>query len=164
MESILDLVTIRSPGADGNQQDWPPSPLQINTFAFRICDIQLPQCQTGFVYFLISVRTCNFTYIGECKCIISRLRNHNSGHGSSTTTLSHRRPYAIFGYIAGFNGANKSIRHHIEHKWKEKRDYLISRGIDDPHNWFRIGSSVIEELDASLTNVKEALRLVELFK
>ena len=64
--------------------------------------MSLPQCKTGFVYFLISARTRDYTYIGECKCLVDRLYQHNSGHGSKSTTPAHRRPFAIMGYICGF--------------------------------------------------------------
>ena len=165
MESILDLVTMKLVLNDAIDMDLSPPSLTTQTFPYRICNIALPQCQSGFVYFLISVRTLTFTYIGECKCIITRLRKHNSGYGSTSTTPYNKRPYAIFGYIAGFNDANKTLRRLIERKWKEKRDYLISQGIEDPRQWFQIGTIVIEELDrTSFSKEISELRLVELFK
>ena len=57
------------------------------------------------------------------------------------------------------------MRRLIEKKWKEKRDYLISQGIEDPRQWFQIGTIVIEELDrTSFSKEISELRLVELFK
>ena len=109
MENILDLVTL---GEESHTEMTTPS-LTTESYPFRICDIPLPQCRSGFVYFIISVKTRNFTYIGECKCIVNRLRQHNSGYGSSSTTPPHNRPYAILGYIAGFNGTDKSFRKYI---------------------------------------------------
>ena len=169
IENVIDLVTRKAPistdeeNRNNTNQHIPT--LTTDTFPFRICDITLPQCKSGFVYFLIPVRTMNFTYIGECQCIISRLKRHNSGYGSSSTIPLNKRPNAIFGYIAGFNGGNKILRRHIEMKWKEKRDYLISQGISDPRRWFQIGTNVIAELDIeSFGKEKEELRLIELFK
>ena len=161
MENILDLITIDE---DSHTERATPS-LTTESYPFRICDIPLPQCKSGFVYFLISVKTRNFTYIGECKCIVNRLRNHNSGHGSSSTTPAHNRPYAILGYIAGFNGTDKSFRKYIEDTWKAKRDFLRSQGIEDPRRWFQIGAAVIDELDDDLyKEKKKELRIIELFK
>ena len=85
MEIILNLVTLKIPSEEETNNVMIPPLLTTETFPYRICDIALPQCKSGFVYFLISVRTRNFTYIGECKCIISRLRNHNSGYVSAST-------------------------------------------------------------------------------
>ena len=142
-QTNFDLVTMKSVLNNDNDIDLSPPPLTTQTFPFHICDIALPQCQSGFVYFLISVRTLTFTYIGEYKCIIIRLRKHNSGYGSTSTTPYNKRPYAIFGYIAGFNNANKLLSWLIKRKWREKRYYLISQGIVDPRQWFQIGTIVI---------------------
>ena len=159
MENILELITVNN----DNPRRVPI--LTQKSFPFRICDISLPKCKTGFVYFLISVKARDYTYIGECNCIISRLYNHNSGHGSSSTTPSHRRPFAILGYICGFDGGNKSLRRLIEKNWKEKRDSLIRNGNTDPISWVQTGSTVIRELkDAYYKKEKTELRLVELFK
>ena len=50
----------------------------------------------------------DYTYIGECKCIVTRIYHHNSGHGSTSTILANRPPFAIMEYICGFDG---KIRH-----------------------------------------------------
>ena len=34
------------------------------TYPYHICDVPLPQCNTGYVYILISFNSLNFTYIG----------------------------------------------------------------------------------------------------
>lgn len=132
MESILDLVTIKTSSNGKSQNNIRQPSLTTESYPFWICDIPLPQCQSGFVYFLISVRTRSFTYIGECKCIVNCLAYHNSGHGSTSTLPSHQRPYAILGYIAGFNSTDKTCCCFIERKWKEKRDELIIEGIPGP--------------------------------
>ena len=160
MENILKLITIND-----NPGNASIPTLTQNNFPYRICDVSLPQCKTGFVYFLISVRTRDYTYIGECNCIISRLYQHNSGYGSTSTTPINRRPFAIIGYICGFNGDNRDLRREIERKWKEKRDYLITEGIDDTRTWVRSGKNVISELDSNMYQKEiSELRLVELFK
>ena len=156
MENILSLITI-----DDNERNMPT--LNHESYPFRICDIPLPRCKTGFVYFLLSVRTQDYTYIGECKCIITRSNQHNSGHGSKSTTPSNRRPYAVLGYICGFNGAKKALRRQLEKQWKEKRDFLKIQGINDPKEWFRCGKNVIQDLDDDeYQKEKEELRFVEL--
>ena len=79
MENILDLITVGE-----NIEERVPI-LNYRSFPFRICDISLPQSKTGFVYFLISVRNLDYTYIGECSFITKKLYHHISGYGSTST-------------------------------------------------------------------------------
>ena len=55
MEAVLDIITINNDSSTeynkSNQQQSRTMTLQ--TFPYRICDVNLPQCQTGFVYFPI---------------------------------------------------------------------------------------------------------------
>ena len=82
IESILSIITI-------NDKQNRPTPEQSKnqpylsqyTFPYRICDNELPQCNTGYVYFLISIRSMIFSYIGKTNSIRQRLRQHNSGIG-----------------------------------------------------------------------------------
>ena len=59
-------------------------------FLFRTCDISLPQCNTGFVYMLISIKDLSYTYIGMTDAIRRRVDEHNSGIGSKSTALANR--------------------------------------------------------------------------
>ena len=156
MENILSLITI-----DDNERNVPS--LNHQSYPFRICNISLSRCKTGFVYFLLSMRTQDYTYIGECRYIVTRLHQHNSGHGSKSTTPSNCCPYAVLGYICGFNAENKALRRQLEKQWKEKRDFLKIQGINDPKEWFRCGKNVIQDLDDDeYQKEKEELRFVEL--
>ncbi|HIB92148.1 TPA: GIY-YIG nuclease family protein, partial [Candidatus Poribacteria bacterium] len=99
MENVLEIGSInRDPGNSllsvFNHQDFP----------FRICDIIVPQCNTGFVYMLVSIKVQTFCYIGETNNIHVHLNQHNSGYGSQTTCLLSLRPYALFAYVCGFEG------------------------------------------------------------
>ena len=162
MENILELITINEDGENTRTTTLPS--LDQNSFPYRICDISLPQCKTGFVYFLISARTRDFIYIGECECIVNRLKSHNCGHGSSSITPAHKRPYALMGYICGFNGDNKALRCQLEKQWKEKVAILKRNGCDDANVWVRAGQTVIHNLDNDVyQNEISELRFVELF-
>ena len=107
----------------------------------------------------------NITVI-ETKSIGTRLNQHNSGHGSASTAPANKRPYAVMGYICGFDGnQSKNLRRYIEKTWKEKRDFLISRGMLNPLDWLRAGASVIAELDDVLYQKnKQELHLIELIR
>ena len=144
MEQVLDLVTINTRTEERNQSRT----MDQQHFPFRNCDITLPQCNTGYVYMLISVRTRDFTYIGTTANLRTRLQQHNTGNGSSSTEPSHLRPYALLAYICGFGG-RRNLRLLVEERWKRRRDQEIANGNNDSREWARCGQDVINELNHS---------------
>ena len=157
MEQVLRLITLNLDEIDIVRT------MTQNTFPFRICDITLPQCNTGFVYFLISIRRQNYAYIGQTICLRNRIQQHNSGSGASSTEPSYLRPFAVMAYICGFDG-RRPLREYIERKWKERRDELIMSGIEDPKQWARCGADVISSVNEHDFNIEKSdLRLVLLF-
>ena len=56
---------------------------------FRFCDRPLPNCNTGVVYILVSLRRQQYTYIGMTYNISVRLQQHNFGNGDNGVLL-HR--------------------------------------------------------------------------
>ena len=161
MEDILGLVTINSNIT--NNPDRRNRVLTTSSFPYRIKDMTLPQCNTGYVYMLISIKDINFTYIGKTMCIRTRIQQHNSGVGSMSTQPPHLCPYALFAYICGFNGRN-DLLFYIERIWKEKRDQLIRNGIDNAKSWALSGDEVINNLDEENFGVNPSdLTLVCLF-
>ena len=165
MESILELVTTNR--SNEERSDYLLTNRSIHqptNFPFRICDLPLPNCNTGFVYFLTSIKNPSFTYIGQTKCISRRLRQHNSGYGSDSTTPLPLRPYACLAYIAGFNAEQKRIREHVEESWKRKRDFLIRNGNNNIYSWVQSGSDCIDDLYESNEEMRYLeLRLIMLF-
>ena len=117
-------------------------------FPFRIKDMPIPTCKTGFVYFLISIKTPEATYIGETRCLKTRLSQHNSGSGSIFT--AKHRPYAVIAYICGFCG-NKPLRRYVEEHWKIKRDQLKKNGNMSQYDWALQGQAVINEIDSGFS-------------
>ena len=51
-------------------------------YPFRISDMSLPDDDSGFVYFLVLVRDCGRTYIGQTTSISRRLKKTQLGMGS----------------------------------------------------------------------------------
>ena len=161
MGEILKLITLNN---EENQSSDQPRQICQSHFPFRICDTPLPQCNTGFVYMLLSIRRQTYCYIGETKCLRTRLRQHNSGYGSSSTEPSYLRPFAVMAYICGFNN-QETLRLYIERKWKEKINYLKRNGINDNRQWARSGNDIIQNINEDSFNIeKHELRLVLLFK
>ena len=46
---------------------------------FQICDISLPQDQTGSFYFLMSQKYNSYVQIGSTLCLRNTLRKYNTG-------------------------------------------------------------------------------------
>ena len=56
-----------------------------SVYPFRLINGNvLPTDNTGYVYCLISKRHFEQIYIGETRCILQRLIQHNSGAGSTS--------------------------------------------------------------------------------
>lgn len=136
IENILDIITVNTVPTTGRV-------ITPENFPFRVKDMQLPQCNSGIVYMLLSLKCKSFCYIGKTRNPRSRLNNHNCGYGSSSTEPIHLRPFAVMAYICGFEGCDTMMLS-IERKWKEVRDNLIVQGMNDPREWARSGRSVIE--------------------
>ena len=137
---------------------------QESIFPYQICDIQLPVCRTGFVYYLISCRDTSFMYIGTTKCICQRLNQNHCGHGSESTSPLELGLYAVFAYICGFDG-NQQLQYHVEREWKMKRDRLVMQGIRCQQRFALSGQDVVEEVnnDARVFGNNHDLHLVLLF-
>ena len=123
---------------------------------FRITDMPLPECNSGFVYMLVSNRNHYFCYIGETGNMSSRLNQHNQGYGSKTTTPPSLRPYSLFAYVCGFDG-NKTLRLQFEGMWKQKRDKSLLEGLTCMKGIARLAADVMK----SAKNVPDLdLRLI----
>lgn len=153
IEEILDVCTINVDNTQPVERR-----LTATEFPFRVCDMELPNDSSGVVYLLLSIRDKTFTYIGMTGNIIRRLRQHNSGVGSSSTEPLHLRPYAVLAYICGF-GKNRERMFSMERKWKEERDRLIRLGVRDARQIAESGHSLIES-----SGLSDELRLVLLYK
>ena len=140
MEQVLDLISVNSQSEAHRLRTMTQA-----AFPFRMCDVTLPQCRTGFVYMLMSIKRQNYTYIGQTICIRTRIQQHNSGYGSTSTQPAYLRPFALLAYICGF-GNRRILREHVEYQWKLKRDHMIRNGINDAKRWAQCGQDVINEI------------------
>ena len=79
---------------DINTNNYSGSSVSLNQsrFLFRICDISLPQDQTGSVYFLMSQKYTSYFHIGSTLCLRTTLRKYNvGGYASGTDFVIHLR-------------------------------------------------------------------------
>ena len=110
---------------------------------FEFTHLPLPQCSTGYVYFLVSMRNRRLTYIGQTYNLKSRLAQHNSGSGTYFTNEIQNRPWAILAYIAGFD-RNKTSMLSMEDSWKRLRNNAIHNGTRDPRELVRTAYTIVE--------------------
>ena len=100
-------------------------------------------------------------------CLRTRINQHNSGYGSSTTAPPELRPFALMAYICGFDG-QRDLMFHIERQWKLKRDRVRASGSYDPKEWALAGQEAISYRSTSSSDYsseqRSELKLVLLFK
>ena len=112
MEKILSMTYV-------NDYEYDPN-LPIYPHPFQFCDRPLPNCNTGVVYMLISIKNHNYLYIGMTKNVKIGLNQHNPGNGPSYTMSLNLRPWALFTCIVGFDG-NRQTMYYIKKRWKFRR-------------------------------------------
>ena len=160
-ESALNLITINN-NIHGEVDVRVFQPQE--SFPFRIRELELPNCMTGFVYLLISRDHPTEFYVGECQDLPTRLRKHNSGNGCNSTGYQHA-PYAVFAYICGFD-CNESLRLHVEKEWKHAIGDLIKNAIRCRIQWALAAQRIVRRINNSsnFPSVSQhQLRLVILF-
>ena len=165
MEKVLSIVTLNASQTNDEQQDGGINRVMNHdvAFPFRPADIPLPQCNTGYVYMLLSLKDKSFIYIGATNSIRTRLQSHNSGNGSQSTEPIHLRPFALLAYICVFDN-RRDLMFHIECQWKINRDHLIRNGVNDAKEWAAAGEEVSASLNVNDFGIeREELRLVKLY-
>ena len=141
MELILEMASVNY---IRNTNIGIPS-IRRDAHPFRFCDRPLPQCNTGYVYMLISLRNKEATYIGMTNNITNRLHQHNSGLGTSFTASLRLQPWALFVYIVGFD-SNRQLMFSLERKWKVRRCEERIRGVRCPKQIARLAYGLIEDV------------------
>jgi predicted GIY-YIG superfamily endonuclease len=87
-------------------------------------------------------------YIGQTKCLIRRIQEYNSGHGSTSTDSLILRPFVILAYSCGFDN-NRELCEHAECKLKRIRNTMIQNSVDDPRLIVKAGQQVINDIDCN---------------
>lgn len=153
MEDVLRIITINNNTASATTTQT----MSQESFPFRICDISLPTCNTGYVYMLSSLRDSSAITIHKTKCLRSSLLKHNSGINSSTSNTAHLRPYALFAYICGFEGDSNLISL-AQNTWEQKCHQSMNLTRSEALSY---GQAVVSELNLDLDS--SDLRMVKLF-
>jgi predicted GIY-YIG superfamily endonuclease len=125
IESILDKLSID--GDDEHILDPEEKVLEYaELYPFKVCDIELPTAESGYVYLLMSVVHPERTYVGQCKNLHKRIRQHNSGSGSKGTASAVYHPYALVAYLTNLGHMNESDRMSLERLWQKLNNYVVN--------------------------------------
>ena len=119
-----------------NKNSESSASLSQSRFPFRICDVSLPQDQTGSVYFSMSQKYTSYVHIGSTLCLRTTPRKYNaSGYATGTDTAMHLRPFVLIDYICGF----RRYRQIIEYTKYQR----IDKNHQDVLQWARNAQNII---------------------
>jgi hypothetical protein len=90
---------------------------------YRMCDYQIPNTMGSFCYNLVSLGdpTHSTSYIGQTSNLARRFAQHNQRQGAITTADISLIPWALMGFVSGFDGDDRKQREDFEHAWQVKR-------------------------------------------
>jgi DNA replication protein DnaC/predicted GIY-YIG superfamily endonuclease len=126
MESILNKLSIEGDGEKILESDVDKGVLELaELYPYKVCDIELPTAESGYVYLLMSVAYPERTYVGQCENLERRIRNHNSGHGSEGTAPAVYLPYAPAAYLTNLGHMDESDRMSLERSWQIMNEYVV---------------------------------------
>jgi predicted GIY-YIG superfamily endonuclease len=91
----------------------------VEFYPFRTSDFSLPQSNTGYVYFLVSLVSQDEVYVGQTgRNIPVRLNEHNLGRGAHGTETATFMPWGVAAYIDKMSYVTEEERKDIEKKWQ----------------------------------------------
>jgi predicted GIY-YIG superfamily endonuclease len=124
---------------------------QTTTHPYRPKDVLLPGRNDHCSYFLVSLApSSTATYVGETSNLKRRLNQHNSGNGSQSTNRPHLRPWALLGYVIGFESKQK--RRNFEYQWKLhiENAQIVAQGSLSAMEKLHLATEVISMSDEDL--------------
>ena len=134
IDQVISITTVDDSSLSTNNETQSNTFNQIN-FPFRICDISLPQDQTGAVYFLMSKKDKSTVFIDKTMCLRTTIRKQFYTSITNSQFPLHLRPFVMIAYICGFQ-RNIHCMQEIKEQWIDQRD-------NDVLNWARNGTNII---------------------
>ena len=164
IESILDKLSIEGDGEEIEDVDDKGVLELAELFPYKVCNIELPTSDSGYVYLLMSVAYPERTYVGQCENLERRIRNHNSGHGSEGTAPAVYLPYAPAAYLTNLGHMNESERMSLEHSWQCMNERVVRvEGMIDIESRIENGRRVMEIYN-ELNSEENHIRLITCMK
>ena len=116
IEDMIDMLSVNS----SRRVERPVYGIDLrHSFPFQARSYKIPNESCGYAYILYSLKDKRETYTGETENLCNRLRQHNSGFGSSLTAPIEFRPWSLGAFIVGKRLRDRSIRMAVEKKWRE---------------------------------------------
>ena len=117
------VIWINITNINPNNYSGSSDSLNQSSFPFQICDMSLPQDQTGSVYFLMSQKYTSYFHIGSTLCLRTTQRKYNAGgYVSGTNIAIHLRPFFFIASIFDFR------------KYRQIIEYTKDQWIDQYHH------------------------------
>jgi predicted GIY-YIG superfamily endonuclease len=115
-------------------------------FPYRMKDWQLPKKGNLCCYFLLSLGDRKTTYIGQTENLARRFNSHNSRMGGSkSTNRLHLKPWAILGYVEGFDSRNELQEFEKQWQLKIEIEQTKARGNLRPKERFNLCRNMCKE-------------------
>ncbi len=135
-----------------------------SVFPYRLCNVTLPNDDSGFVYMIMSTVHQDRTYIGQTGNLSIRLVQHNSGHGAEGTAPIEYLPYAPACYIMNMRHLTKQHRERLENAWKRKNRFSIENGRSRIEDRIDNAKALIDEYNRDECLEENKLKLVVCIK
>ena len=108
-----------------NNDDESSASLNQSNFPFRICDISLPQDQTGSFYFFMSQIYTSYVQMISTPCLRTTLSKYNAGgYALGTDIVMYLRPFVLIDSIFGFRKYRQIIEY-TKYEWIYQNDHAV---------------------------------------
>jgi len=112
-------------------------------------DHSLPQSNTGYVYFLVSLLCHDEVYVGETgRNIPARLNQHNSEGGAHRSKTATYKPWGVAAYINKMSYKTKKERQQIVQDWRDKNKLSTISGSSDVKTYLKNGKDIVMQHNA----------------
>ncbi len=155
--AILENLSSNASGEADDNNNSNYIPVQ-ELFPYRMCDIQLPTSDVGYIYLLVSISHPSFTYVGQTERLGQRLNEHNSGNGSETTAPTLYLPYHLAAYMIT-PSLDEGQRQSLERQWQRRIMRARQQGNFDIGNQIDLGRDIMSEYN-SFVHADEHIRMV----
>lgn len=114
-----------------------------HNYPYKLCNVTLPNSESGFVYMIVSTVDLDRCYVGETQNITLRMVKHNSGNGSKGSAPIEFLPYAPAAFLTNMAHLTRKQRKSLEKEWQRMNSYSIQQGLGDLESRIENGRRVM---------------------
>lgn len=116
MEMIVENVSIKPNSSES-------STVKLINYAemypYRVCDVDIPHSNSGFVYMLSSTHVNKKFYVGQTENLVVRINDHNMGRGAKPTKIKAYQPWSPVSFMCNMSHLSKPQRELLERDWQQ---------------------------------------------